>query len=196
MLHAPLIFTKKESVMSERQWGTTPLLSEIGEVSTDGWFKYYNWHNYGYEKITRGSEDCSGHFIIYPTINGKSYTILIHRLMAEVFIPIPKRYKDIPIEKLVVHHDDGNAGNNTIENLRWLTHSEHSALHNVKDKSKSVVQLTKGNVLVEVYASAREAGRKIGKKGADSFIGKCCNGKKRIAYGSKWMWYEDWLKSV
>ena len=53
-------------------------------------------------------------------INGKN--ILIHRLVADAFISIPKG-------KTEVHHKDENPRNNTAENLEWLTQTEHREKH-------------------------------------------------------------------
>lgn len=33
--------------------------------------------------------------------------------------------------ELVVHHIDGNKGNNSLDNLAWMTRSEHSRLHHL-----------------------------------------------------------------
>ena len=48
---------------------------------------------------------------------------------ANKFIPKPKNPTN---EKLVVHHRDGNKYNNHINNLIWLTYSQHSYVHNVE----------------------------------------------------------------
>ena len=50
-------------------------------------------------------------------INGKGILKLLHRLIAEAFIPNPEN-------KPEVNHKDGNKLNNEIENLEWVTHSE------------------------------------------------------------------------
>ena len=47
---------------------------------------------------------------------------LIHRLVAEAFIPNPEN-------KAEVHHKDKNPHNNRAENLMWLSSEEHRAEH-------------------------------------------------------------------
>lgn len=42
----------------------------------------------------------------------------IHRLVAEAFIPNPKKLSQ-------VHHKDGNKQNNRVENLEWISVREH-----------------------------------------------------------------------
>lgn len=58
-------------------------------------------------------------------INGKQKMILVHRLVAETFLPNPD---NLP----VVHHVDGNKHNNNVNNLQWVTVSENNK-HNFKD---------------------------------------------------------------
>lgn len=50
--------------------------------------------------------------------NKNQKTILIHRLIAQTFIPNSEN-------KLEVNHIDGNKQNNNIENLEWCTKSEN-----------------------------------------------------------------------
>jgi hypothetical protein len=58
----------------------------------------------------------------------KSY--LVHRLVAECFIPNPK-----PLINNIVNHKDGNKQNNSIENLEWVTNSEN-VKHGVELRKK------------------------------------------------------------
>ena len=48
------------------------------------------------------------------TKNGKSYTKLVHRLVAKTFIPNPNNYPQ-------VNHKDENPSNNNVDNLEWCT---------------------------------------------------------------------------
>lgn len=49
---------------------------------------------------------------------GSKVQIMVHRLVAEYFIPNPKN-------KPEVNHKDGNRSNNWDENLEWVTHQEN-----------------------------------------------------------------------
>lgn len=58
--------------------------------------------------------------------NGKKHYVRLHRLIALAFIPIPEKYKDIPINKLQINHKDGNKLNNNIDNLECCTNKENT----------------------------------------------------------------------
>ena len=60
----------------------------------------------------------SGHLVVGLLKRGRQSTRLIHRLVAEAFIPNPD---NLP---LVLHWDD-DPQNNHVSNLRWGTHSDN-----------------------------------------------------------------------
>ncbi len=68
--------------------------------------------------------------------DNRSYKRPIHRLIAETFIPNPKR-------KLTVDHKDGNRLNNSIENLRWATYSEQNSRFKTKGVRSEKVKVTR-----------------------------------------------------
>lgn len=59
--------------------------------------------------------DSNGYCRVYA--NGQGY--LVHRLVAEAFIPNPD-------DKPQVNHKDGNKRNNSVANLEWATQSENT----------------------------------------------------------------------
>lgn len=65
-------------------------------------------------------------------IDGKRTTKLLHRVVAECFLPNPEGLSD-------VNHKDGNRSNNTVANLEWMSRSDNQkhAYSILKRKRKS-----------------------------------------------------------
>lgn len=73
--------------------------------------------------------------ILAPKTNGKYHIVkprqsdkrfYLHRLVAMRFVPVPERYKGMPLDKLEVDHVDGNISNNRADNLRWCLPAENA----------------------------------------------------------------------
>lgn len=83
-----------------------------------------------------------GYLTITLCVDNKLKTCLLHRLVAEVFIPNPK---NLPC----VNHKDGNKLNNYVDNLEWVSYkdnSRHAYVNNVNDfKNKCIKNLEKLN---------------------------------------------------
>ena len=118
----------------------------------------------------------------------KSYNFLIHRLVAEAFIPNPEN-------KPCVNHKDLNRQNNCLENLEWVTYQENNnyadhGLKNGKAHSKKVGQFNKDGQLIRTYNSIKEAAEAV--NGKQTNIGACCNNRPHYltAYGYIWRFVE------
>jgi len=88
--------------------------------------------------------------------DGTNYTVHMHRLVAEAFLPNPDN-------KPFVNHKDKDGTNNTVENLEWVTHQEnmqHSADNqdlNVRAKSiKASKKTTQTNTFEQLMTHIGE----------------------------------------
>ena len=136
-------------------------------------------------------------------------TILVHKLIAETWIPIPEELKQyVGTQKLQVNHKkEFEKTNNSIENLEWCTAeynsnygtrnkrmgaklkgrrpSDATIKASIEAKSKQVYQYTKDGELIAVYKSAVEAALNV-KNVYTANIYHCCNGKLKSTGGYIW----------
>ena len=104
------------------------------QVSNKGRIKSLNYKRTGKEGILKGKADKNGYLIVFLYKNRKPKPFLIHRLVAEAFIP---NVNDLP----EVNHIDENKENNHVENLEWCTRKYNM---NYGTRTKRSVENRKG----------------------------------------------------
>lgn len=128
-----------------------------------------------------------GYKIVSLHMNGYSKKYLVHRLVAEAFIPNPE-------DKSYVNHLDGNKTNNRVDNLEWATPSENiqHAYDNglrlpIRGENNSQCKLTEEDIVwikTHVIKGDKDFGCKaIAKRFGvtEPHISSIVNGKKRFA---------------
>lgn len=107
----------------QEQWEWIKGYEGIYEVSNHGRVRSYKNGSHGLReapKILKATVSVKG----YPTValykNKVKYSVGLHRVLAEAFIPNPNGYK------LVLHHDDDKL-NSSLSNLYWGTHKMNTA---------------------------------------------------------------------
>ena len=175
------------------------------EVSNLGRIKSLNYQNTGKAKLRTPSKRKDGYFQVGLRKNKKTKTCLVHRLVAETFLPNPegKPFINHKIEgdegktmNMVVFNTDGSIDKKRTT-IEWCTAKENSnygtrneragkaiskANTNGK-KSKKVLQFTLDDEFVREWPSVNECGRNGFNKG---HVAECCKGKLSHYKGFKW----------
>lgn len=172
-------------------------------VNNTGEIKSLNYNKTGREKVLIPHKLSNGYLGInlYDN-NKKSCYLLIHRLVAQAFLPNPNGYK-------IINHKDENRSNNFISNLEWCDYKYNLNYGNRNNKlsnsltnnpffSTPIFQYSKIREFLTEFPSIAEAARTVNNgniKAAATNILKCCNGvadtqfgtvKRKTAYGYIW----------
>ena len=119
-----------------------------------------------------------GYLAVNLSIQGKTITKSIHRLVALAFVPNPNNYP-------CVNHIDENKKNNSADNLEWCSVAYNNAYNGriqriASKRCKPVVQYDKKGNKIREYRSAVETER----YGFDrKFVGAVCRGSRNSCYG-------------
>jgi len=167
------------------RWHIILNTNDLYQVSNEGRIKSFYTSRFHHKpkegKILKPIGVSKTYFRINLQFEKGPKQFLIHRLVAEAFIPNPENLPE-------VNHIDGNKSNNAVWNLEWcdrkknILHSfENNLCHNAK---KKVYQFFKNHSLFKEYESIMEASRQS-KIHAQS-ISACLNNKRRSAGGYIW----------
>lgn len=181
------------------------MVSNLGRVKCK-WLRNGKWNMCKLSTVSAG----------YYGVEIDGRMSLVHRLVAEAFLPNPQNKHCIDhiftlkTQNVVLLDDNGNVLYSTI---RWCTHKEnqnnmftrrHLSENNSKpwlgkfgsenNSSKPIVQLTLGGQFIKKWDCMLDVERELGIRHGD--ISRCCNGIRKSAGGFKWMYYEDWVKKT
>lgn len=122
--------------------------------------------------------------------NKERHKFLVHRLVAEAFIPNLQNYP-------CINHKDENKDNNCVDNLEWCTYQYNNAygtakLRAIKTKGKKVNQYSVDGIWIASYLSVGIAAKLLNI--SSTSIKDCCNGKCEFAHGYKWEYTNPYTK--
>lgn len=152
---------------------------ELYEISSSGRVKGIKRNRF----LTLKNTDC-GYLKVnlskpYGDKKGHSLrTFIVHRLVAEAFIPNPD---NLPC----VNHKDENKHNNSVDNLEWCSHAynDNYGTRNSRmsaKKSTAIKCVETGKVFKSIREAALFANRK------ESTISSCLSGKTKTSGGYHW----------
>lgn len=141
--------------------------------------------------ILKPDKTQSGYFRVTLCKNYERKRYMVHRLVAEAFIPNPNNLPQ-------VNHKDENKTNNRLDNLEWCTPKYNinygtcikrfsEKMINNKKISKIVIQFTKCGEFINEYPSVSECGRNGFNIGA---VAACCRGILKSHKGYIWKYKE------
>lgn len=149
--------------------GNVKSLNYRGNTGKEKMLKYDN--NKGYNRV-----------LLYK--DGKYKKYMVHRLVAQAFIPNPNNYP-------IINHKNENTIDNRVENLEWCTHQYNT---NYGSRSKKfaisnsipILQFTKEGNFVKKWDSATQVQKELGfdKSGINQNLKR----KTKSAYGFVWMY--------
>lgn len=149
-------------------------------------------------KVLKTELQRGGYYRVELHYNGEIHRELVHRLVAEAFIPNPNNYP-------IINHKDENPSNNRADNLEWCTYSYNTNYGNCKKKmianreyvagwnhvqSRSVKQFDLDGNFIHEYGSCGMAARLTGLN--EKSISKCANGQLKQYAGYGWSYTDTY----
>lgn len=120
----------------------------------------------------------------------------VHRLVCYAFHPLPDKNCLDDYDNLQVNHKDGNKGNNSADNLEWVTSSENQT-HSYKSlrKGQSVIQISKeSGEKIDEFSSIALASRNSGD--TEHAIRSCAKGKPNRYAKYNWKFVDEKLADI
>ena len=170
------------------------------ECNEEGRVRSLNYKRTKTARVLSNNYDGSGYAVVWLFANGKKKRVKVSRIIAETFIPNMEN-------KPFVDHIDTNKKNNSVSNLRWVTHKENCnnpiTIQNLKlshpsetarfygcfgsehNRSKSILCIDTGMC----YGSIREAARTFG-CGHQTIV-SALKRRSKTAVGHRWAYVKE-----
>lgn len=138
--------------------------------------------SYRSQKFLSAGKSGSGYWMVSLYKNGERKQYLIHRLVAEAYLPNPNNL-------LQVNHKDCNTEHNHINNLEWCSSQYNHDYGNHNEKVAKANSIAVYCVeLNKAFEGASAAARELGLN--QSNITSCCKGNRKTCGGYHWRYAE------
>ena len=173
----------KEDVLKIiEEWKPVKNYEGLYEISNYGRVKSINRQGTS-GKIIKSDLRRDGYLQVHLVKKGKMKNYLVHRLVAEIFIP---NYDNLP----EVNHINEIKVDCRAENLEWCDRKYNMNYGNRPYKNAlKVQQLDKEDNVIAIFNSIREAGRINNIN--QSHITKCCKGQLKTIGGYVWRYANE-----
>lgn len=161
------------------EWKNIKRFEGLYQISNMGNVRSLNYKRTHIIKNMRLRLNTNRYLSVILRNNNKSYPLMIHRIVAESFIPNPNNYKE-------VNHKDEDKTNNRTDNLEWCT-SKYNANYGTRNirvalKESKPVKGTNINTGEKIFFKSMAEATRNGFR----HVSECCSNKVKQDKGYKW----------